>query len=80
MPPRQVIGDELHILECPNYTVMQARNKFLQDVHTICPQFLSLTNMQRLKYLMQAQDNILTYPAGQFLIEIFQIYSKNTYP
>ena len=62
------------------YTVTQARNKFLQDVRTTYPQFLSLTNMQRLKYLMQAHDNILIYPAGQFLIEIFQIYSKNTNP
>ena len=78
--PPQAIGDELHILECTSYTITQARNKFLQDVHTIFPQFLSLANMQRLKYLMQAHDDSLTYRAGQLLIEIFQAYSKNNHP
>ena len=43
------IGDKLLSLESTNYTVTQARNKLLQDVHTIPPQLL---RHQLLPYIM----------------------------
>ena len=70
----QSIGDELHILACPNTHISQARIILLQNITQICPQFNSLTSTQQLTYIMKAHDNALLRLTGLFLAEVFKIY------
>ena len=69
------MGDELHILDCTNDTVMHLETSSsktpIQFVHS-SSHWQTCKNFQ--KYLMQADDNAITRPTGQFLFEIFRMY------